>query len=57
MVYIFGSVYVLVIGFSFHKWIFKNDWIFNFHFKIEKPKLKYKAFFFIMVVMKVTSVD
>ena len=27
----------------------KNDWIFDFHFKIEKPKLKYKAFFFIMV--------
>jgi len=25
----------------------KNHWIFNFRFKIEKPK--YKAFFFIMV--------
>ena len=35
----------------------KNDWIFDFRFQIEKPKLKYKAFFFITVKKGFTKLN
>uniref|UniRef100_A0A673C1V0 S-adenosyl-L-methionine-dependent tRNA 4-demethylwyosine synthase TYW1 n=1 Tax=Sphaeramia orbicularis TaxID=375764 RepID=A0A673C1V0_9TELE len=42
------SVYLLVIGFSFQKQR-KNWWIIDFHFKIDKLKFNFKAFFFFSV--------
>jgi len=41
----------------FGHWIFRseNEWLFDFHFKIQKLKLKFKIFFFIRVKMGQTK--
>uniref|UniRef100_A0A3P8TUG6 BPTI/Kunitz inhibitor domain-containing protein n=1 Tax=Amphiprion percula TaxID=161767 RepID=A0A3P8TUG6_AMPPE len=45
------SVFILATGFSVLKRVLKNknEWLFDFRFKMQKLKLKYKAFFLFMI--------